>query len=56
MRDLKFKRRFTSPFFERKDVQSATDQTGLMQTVPVDGSEAESYERLYPIHRQKPKR
>lgn len=56
MRNLKFKRRFKSPFFERKSIQSATEQTGLLQTIPEDDSQAESYERLYPIHRQKPKR
>lgn len=56
MRALRFVRRLTqSPFYNIQKPISTTDQTGLVQTIPDDDAQAESYEKLYPIHRQKPK-
>lgn len=42
-------------FHPYKDVQSATECTGLMQHVPEDESEAYSLSALYGIHTVKPK-
>lgn len=42
------------PPFDRPEVTiSANDQTGLIPSLPEDDGEAESYEELYPLHRQK---
>ena len=41
-------------FHTCKDVQSATECTGLMQHVPEDESEAHSLSELYAIHTVKP--
>lgn len=43
----------SDPYDVEKAV-SGTDQTGLIPVVPEDEDEAEAYEALYPIHRQKP--
>ena len=42
------------PPFDRPEVTiSANDQTGLIPALPENDGEAESYEELYPLHRQK---
>lgn len=41
-------------FHVRKNVQSATECTGLMQRVPGDETSAESISSLYAIHMVKP--
>lgn len=42
------------PFYDIEKPVSCTDQTGLIPTAVEDDEQADSYEELYPIHRQKP--
>lgn len=41
------------PFVETETAVSATGQTGLIPALPESDDEAESYEALFPIPRQK---
>ena len=41
-------------FFKTNNVVCATECTGLIQGMPVDDSETDSYEDLYPIPKQQP--
>ena len=41
------------PDDEPEFIASATEQTGLIPSLPEDEEESESYEELYPIHRQR---
>ena len=41
------------PYDESEITVSATEQTGLIPALPLSDEEAESYETLYPIHKQK---
>ena len=40
------------PCYDIEQTASATEMTGLIPFLPEDESQAESYEALYPIHRQ----
>jgi len=42
------------PFYDIEKPVSTTDQTGLIPAAIEDDEQADSYEELYPIHRQKP--
>ena len=47
------------PFYDAYDIEKAvstTDQTGLIPAALEDEDQADAYEELYPIHRQKPVR
>ena len=41
------------PYDESEITVSATEQTGLIPALPLSDEETESYETLYPIHKQK---
>ena len=41
------------PYDESEITVSATEQTGLIPALPLSNEETESYETLYPIHKQK---
>ena len=42
------------PFYDIEKPVSMTDATGLIPTAIEDDDQADAYEELYPIHRQKP--
>lgn len=42
------------PFFDVEKPVSMTDATGLIPAALEDDDQADAYEELYPIHRQKP--
>ena len=47
---------FNPPIWDVEDLASATECTGLTPAAVQTDGEAESYARLYAIHRQKPVR
>lgn len=42
------------PFYDIEKTVSMTDATGLIPAAIEDDDQADAYEELYPIHRQKP--
>ena len=48
------KRLKENPFYDINKIASTTDMTGLEPAPVLDDAEADSYEELYPMHRQKP--
>lgn len=51
-RNLRFLRRLPTPG-DVQTVASATEQTGLIPALPQSETQEESYETIYPVHRQK---
>ena len=46
------KKHLPLPCYDIEKTASVTEMTGLIPFLPEDESQAESYESLYPIHRQ----
>lgn len=42
------------PYYDIEKTVSTTEATGLIPSAVEDDDQADSYEELYPIHRQKP--